>query len=172
MKSAGIVKLVMIATTSTACSVFDREDVKPLEPLPTLPVPQVTTLPIPDNTYSVRGNLNGGQRLITLSAANAKASDLLALLAEAAGASIVLTPELANKTVSVIFQDVPAAVALAKVVETVTGGTAGTVPAAAATPPVFYELPVNVNSAAAQAISIRFRTSTALADWIVASRMK
>ncbi|MGQ0814705.1 MAG: hypothetical protein ACT4O1_09585 [Gemmatimonadota bacterium] len=158
--------MLLLATLLGGCSIW-REAPEP-EPLPPLPIGALGTRPVrlpPPAPTPIE------ERRITLSAAGTNAGDLLRLLAEAAGASIVLSPEVAAKTVTVYLQDVPASVALAMVLEQVHDQPAGTVPAVIAKP-VFYDLPVNVNSAGATAISLRFRTSSALANWIVASRVR
>ncbi len=160
-----------IALAMTGCSFFRHEQPPPAEAMPALPVVQMTRQLAP-NQISINGDLQSGQRRVTLNAMNTNAAELLSLLAEAAGASIVIAPEIGAKRVSLYLQDVPAAVALAKVIESVSDARAGTVPAAIASQPVFYDLPVNVNTASAGAIVLRFHTSSALADWVVASRLK
>lgn len=162
--------LLAISTAALigACSMLSPSTKAPPPPLPSLPISQTNSAP----SLTVMNDLQSGQRSVTLSAVNTNAGDLLGLLAEAANASIIIAPEIASRKVSVYLQNVPAATALAKVVEIVTGSTAGTVPAVAALKPVFYDLPVNINTASAEAILLRFRTSAALADWIVAARLK
>lgn len=109
-------------------------------------------------------------RLITLTATNVSVRELLPLLAEAADIDLVLAPEVEGR-VSVQFRNVPAAEALDAVLSQAGLGSPPpplTVPWIPAV--VFYELPVNVNTADAFTLQRRFGISAAAAEMIVASR--
>ena len=109
-------------------------------------------------------------RLITLTATNVSVRELLPLLAEAADIDLVLAPEVEGR-VSVQFRNVPAAEALDAVLSQAGLGSPPpplTVPWIPAV--VFYELPVNVNTADALTLQRRFGISAAAAEMIVASR--
>jgi len=103
---------------------------------------------------------------ITLSASNADVRELLPALANAAGVSMVIAPDVRGR-VTVHFVDADAGEVLQAVIEQA-GLTLGPVQLIAPYPkPVFYDLPVNVNAASAATIQARFGVSATLAKLVV-----
>lgn len=108
-------------------------------------------------------------RRVTLTTANADARTLVIWLAQQAGLSLVVSEDVTAR-VSVNFQDVLAVDALRAVMSEaglslLTGGAR-----AAWAPVVFYQLPVNVETASAEVIAARFGVSLEMARFIVESR--
>lgn len=136
-----------------------------ITPLPDLPVVQLIEPP-----RSVFTQRRASQR-ITLTATNAQVRDLLPVLAEAAGVPLVMGPFVRGR-VSVVFRDVPAIDALRAVIEQA-GLVVGTSALVEPFPPVvFYQPPVNVNTADAATIKLRFDVTKEMADWLVVGRRK
>lgn len=110
-----------------------------------------------------------GSNKITMTATNADVRDLLPALAAAAGVSLVMRPDVRGR-VSVNLRDVSAMDALRAVIDEA-GLTVGTseipVPYSAV---VFYNLPVNINTASAASIKARYAVSDTVANWIVKAR--
>ena len=108
-------------------------------------------------------------RRVTLTAVNQDVRLLLLWLAEQAGVGMVIAPDV-NARVTVAFRDTPVVEALRAVM--VEAGLSVLVgPLEAPWPPVvFYQLPVNVNVASAEAIAARFGVSLELARFITESR--
>lgn len=110
----------------------------------------------------------GGER-ITITAQDADVRALLTLLAEVAGVDLVLGAEVQGR-VSIVFEDVPARVALLAVVRE--AGLEVREPLVAPWGPVvFYTVPVNVNRASAETIARRFHVSEEIASWLVEARI-
>ncbi len=108
---------------------------------------------------------------ISITAQNQDVRTLLLWLAEQAGTSIVISPDV-NARVTVSFRDVPVAEALRAVMAEV-GLSVLVGPMQAPWPPVvFYQLPVNVDVASAEAIAARFGVSLELARFLVQARPK
>jgi hypothetical protein len=113
----------------------------------------------------------GATRRVSLTANNADARTLLLWLAQQAGVSLVVAPDVSAR-VSVNFNDVPAYEAMRAIIaETglslLTSGLRSPWP-----PVVFFHLPVNINEVNAEAIVARFGVSMEMAKWIVESRAK
>lgn len=109
-------------------------------------------------------------RRITVTAANQDVRTLLLWLAEQAGASLVVSPDV-NARVTVSFQDVPVVDAM-RALMAEAGLSVLVGPLQAPWPPVvFYQLPVNVNLASPEVIAARFGVSLELARFIVESRV-
>ena len=111
----------------------------------------------------------GATKRVTLTASNASARTLLLSLAREAGVNLVVSPDV-DARVSVNFVDIPAADALRAIIvdaglSILTAGLRAPWP-----PVVFFQLPVNVNSATAETIAARFGVSLEMAKWIVESR--
>ncbi len=106
---------------------------------------------------------------VTLTATNADVRVILPLLAEAAGVSLLVEPDVQG-TVSVHFEDVPALDALRETLD-----QAGLVVVTSLRPPggptVFYTVPVNLNEATVAEIRARFGVSEELARFIVRTRV-
>jgi hypothetical protein len=108
-------------------------------------------------------------KLITVTAANQDVRTLLLWLAEQAGTSMVISPDV-NARVTVSFRDVPVVDALRAVMAEVGLSVLVGPMQAPWAPVVFYQLPVNVNMASAEAIAARFGVSLELARFMVESR--
>ncbi len=142
--------------------------IKPLPPvageLPPLPVEEVSIVTTPPPA----GEPPGAQPRVTLNASRADARVLIDALAQIAGVSVVMDSTVRG-TVAVRFENVPAIDALYSVIE-----AAGLAIETGIEKPwpesVFYQPPVNVNTAPAGVISARFGVSGKLAEWIVKSR--
>jgi hypothetical protein len=107
---------------------------------------------------------------VTLTAANVDIRALLPVLAEAAGISLVVGPEVTGR-VSVNLREVPARLALETVLSeaglTLAGESPLTAPWGAT---VFYAIPFHLDDASAAEIQRRFGVSREIAEWLVASR--
>ena len=142
--------------------------------LPELPVYEIA--PVADSVAVVRvpaasrDPLAGASmRRVTVTTDNADVRTLLLWLAQQAEVSLVISPDVRGR-VSVAFRDVPAGDALRSVMaeaglSVLVGGMEAPWP-----PVVFYQLPVNVNTASAEAIAARFGVSLDMAKFIVESR--
>jgi hypothetical protein len=107
---------------------------------------------------------------ITLTTANQDVRMLLLWLAEQAGASMVISPDV-NARITVSFRDVSVVEAM-RAVMAEAGLSVLVGPMEAPWPPVvFYQLPVNINTASAEAIAARFGVSLEMARFIVESRV-
>lgn len=106
---------------------------------------------------------------ISLRATNANVRELIPALAAQAGISVVMTPDVSGR-VSVYLKDVSALDALRAVISEA-GLTVGedVIPQPFG-PAVFFQLPVNVNTASAPLIKARFAVSDSVANWIVRAR--
>ena len=124
------------------------------------PTRPVAPLPLPKSAETNR---------ISLTATNADVRELIPVLAQAAGISLVMTPEVRGR-VNVYLRDVTALDALRAVIKEA-GLTVGEdeIPQPFA-PAVFYLLPVNINTASAPVIKARFAVSDSMANWIVRAR--
>jgi hypothetical protein len=121
----------------------------------------ITTLPPPGASPSA-------QSRVTLSASRAEVRVLIPALAQIAGVSVVMDNTVQG-TIAVRFEDVPAIEALHSVIDAA-GLTIETGIEKPWSESVFYQPPVNVNTAPAGVISGRFGVSGKLAEWIVKSR--
>jgi hypothetical protein len=107
---------------------------------------------------------------VTLSAANVDIRALLPVLAEAAGVSLVLGPDVTGR-VSVNLKGVPARTALEAVLAEAGLSLAGESSLQAPWgPTVFYAVPIDIDRASAAAIQRRFGVSPEVAEWLVANR--
>jgi hypothetical protein len=144
----------------------------PEAPLPPLGVDQLVT-PTRVVVTTVSDAPPPSEPRVTLTAANADVRDLLPLLAEAGGFSIVLAPDVAG-LVSVHFDNVPVSQAMEAVLRE--AGLSSLHDTSIRTPwsgPVlFYQLPVHVDSLDAAAIRRRFSVGSTLAEWMVEVREK
>ena len=110
-------------------------------------------------------------KLVSLTATNAEARTLLLWLAQQAGVSLVIAPDVTAR-VSVSFTNVPAGEAMRAIMaeaglSVMTSGLESPWP-----PVVFYQIPVNINQASAEVIVARFGVSLEMARWIVENRAK
>lgn len=157
-----------VATGLSILSAACAPALKPLPPvgaeLPPLPVEQVSIITIPP----APGEPPSAQPRVTVNASQADVRVLLPALAQIAGVSLVLDST-ARGTVAVHFENVPAIEALRSVIDAA-GLTIEGEPEKPWPPAVFYQVPVNVNTATAGVISARFGVSPKLAAFIVRSR--
>ena len=150
--------------TAAACA----PTIKPLprvgDELPPLPIEEVSIVTTPPGP----GEPPSAQPRVTLNASRADVRVLIPALAQIAGVSVVMDNSVRG-TVAVRFENEPAMDALRSVIDAaglaIETGTHKPWPES-----VFYQPPVNVNSASAGVISARFGVSGKLADWIVRSR--
>lgn len=156
--------LLLTCLTALACG----PTIKPLprvgDELPPLPVEEVSIVVAPPRA----GEPHSAQPRVTLNASRADVRILIPALAEIAGVSVVMDSSVRG-TVAVRFENEPALSALRAVVD-----AAGLAIETGVDKPwaesVFYQPPVNVNTAPAGVISARFGVSGKLAEWIVKSR--
>ena len=156
--------VAVIGVLAVACG----PTIKPLPrvagELPPLPVEEVSivTTPPPAGASALE------QPRVTLNATRADVRVLIPALAQIAGVSVVMDSTVRG-TVAVRFENVPAIEALHSVIDaagmTIETGIDKPWPES-----VFYQPPVNVNTAPAGVISARFNVSGKLAEWIVRSR--
>lgn len=108
-------------------------------------------------------------KLVSLTANNADARTLLLWLAQQAGVSIVVAPDVVAR-VSVSFTDVPAAEAIRAIITE--AGLSLLAPGLERPwpPVVFFERPVNINEVSAESIVARFGVSLEMARFLVESR--
>lgn len=149
---------------------------EPAEPLPPLAVYEITpadssrvrVLPAPPTARDPLAAL-GATRRVTVTASDADARRLLLWLAEEAGVSIVVSPDVTTR-VSVHFEDVQAHDAM-RAIMAEAGLSVLTAPRQPNWPPVvFYQMPLNLNAATPEQIVERFGVSAEMARWIVESR--
>ena len=149
--------------------------VQSLPSLPPIPVYEITPseeragMAITPSTARDPLSELGATKRVTLTSSNADARTLLLWLAQQAGVSIVVSPDVATR-VSVSFTDVPAGDAMRAIISQA-GLSVLAASAGSPWPPVvFFQLPVNVNEASAETIAARFGVSTEMARWIVEAR--
>jgi len=135
-------------------------------PLPELPAVAVAT-PVPTTVAPTRDPLNliASDRLVSVNAMDADVRSLLLLIAREGGVSIVVDPEVSGR-VWITLTNVPVADALRAVIETAHLGVTATGANTAQPSIVFYQLPVNINSAPAPVIVNRFGVSQEMARFI------
>jgi hypothetical protein len=131
-------------------------------PLPSLPAETI----VEQRTEPPRVE-NLGQR-ISVRAIDADARSLLIGIAREAGINLVVSSDV-NRRVSLNLVDVPAIQAINEIANAASL-TVATPENRALPAVVYYQLPVNVNTASAETISKRFGVSEELAKWIVESR--
>lgn len=108
-------------------------------------------------------------RRVSLTANSADARALLLWLAQQAGVSIVVAPDV-NARVSVSFNNIPAGEAMRAVMAQAGLSILASAAGSPWPPVIFHQLPVNINEASAATIAERFGVSHAMAQWIVESR--
>ena len=94
---------------------------------------------------------------------------MLLWLAEQAGVSLVVAPDVTAR-VSVTFTNVPAGDAMRAIIAEAGLSLLAADMRSPWPPVVFFERPVNINEATAEALMSRFGVSEAMAKWIVESR--
>lgn len=111
----------------------------------------------------------GATRRITLSANDADVRTLLLWLAEEAGVSLIVAPDVRAR-ITVHFEDVPAAAALRAIISEARLSVLTSALEPKWPPVVFFQIPVNINDASVERIVERFGVSAELAKWVVESR--
>jgi hypothetical protein len=142
---------------------------EPEAALPPLAVEQTAGVarPVPVRVLDTTGDPGPP---VTLSAANVDIRALLPALAEAAGVSLVLGPDITGR-VSVNLKGVPARMALEAVLAEAGLSLAGESSLEAPWgPTVFYAIPFDLEHASAASIQRRFGVSPEVAEWLVANR--
>jgi hypothetical protein len=116
-------------------------------------------------------DLVASDRLVSVHAVDADVRSLLLLIAKEGGVSIIVDPEVSGR-VWVTLTNVPVVDALRAVIQsahlTVTSASTNAAQAAI----VFYQLPVNVNTAPAPAIAARYDVSDEMARWVAENQKK
>jgi hypothetical protein len=174
---SGLMRAVSVAT-AVACLVSCRPrhvtTTVATRPMPDIPIYELTQS---DSSGIARAPESSGDsiaalhatKLVSLTANNAEARTLLLWLAQQAGVSLVVAPDVTAR-VSVSFTNVPAGDAMRAIMaeaglSVLTSGFQSPWP-----PVVFFQPPVNVNQVNAEAIVARFGVSLEMAKWIVESR--
>jgi hypothetical protein len=150
---------------------------EPATPLPAIPVYEITPsadssriliapAPARDPVRDLRA-----RRRVTLNASDAEARTLLLWLAEEAGVNLVVSPDVRAR-VSVNFVDVPAEEAMRAIMTHAGLSVLAATPGSPWPPVVFFQPPVNVNEASAEAIVARLGVSAEMAKWIVETRQR
>ena len=139
-----------------------------LEPLASAQITEAHPAAAPE--LSQAAGAGASSKRITLTAVDADARTLLVAIAREAGISLVVSNDV-RRRVSVSFTDTPPEDALRAIIAdaeltVIAPPTAATLPAV-----VYYQLPVNVNEAPAEAIAARFGVSAELARWVVENRV-
>lgn len=111
----------------------------------------------------------GADKLVSLTSSNADARTLLLWLAQQAGVSLVVAPDV-NARVSVSFTSVRASDAMRAVLAEAGLSILAPDEGSPWPPVVFFQRPVNINDASADEIIARFGVSRDMARWIVESR--
>jgi hypothetical protein len=167
--------IALVVAMAAACGPPPRaivlESIPAREPAPAVPsaelpmdqiiIPTQRVTPLPETPTSTRR--------INLIATNAPVREILPELAAAAGVSIVMAPDVTGR-ITVALHDVPAMDALRAVIDQA-GLTIG--PSYLPNPfgpVVFYQIPVNVNTASAETIKARYGVQQTTADWIAKGR--
>lgn len=175
MASEPALRALLIAGCCLAGGCAAAADPLPVDPLPDAPGPLPTL-----RVEQIRGGaaepepfvygLAGREgNEVTLTAVDTELRLLLPALAEAAGVSLVLGPEVQGR-VSVRLDRVPALEALEQVLAA--GGLALRAPLSAPwAPTVFYTVPVNIDEADVATIQGVYGVSAELARFIVQSRI-
>jgi hypothetical protein len=170
---AGLVVAFLLAVAGCRTGRVEPEVAPPLPPIPVYEISsRVDTVGATISRVESRDPLAQvtSTRRVTLSANNAEARTLLLWLAQQAEASIVISPDVQAR-VSVSFRDVPVVDAMRAIIAEA-GLSVLLGPMKAPWPPVvFYQLPVNINTADAETIAARFGVSLELAKFIVESRV-
>jgi Outer membrane protein beta-barrel domain len=154
---------VMAAATQTA---------PPSTPLPDISAVQVATAE-PQAAPLSRDVLDavGSTRRVSVNAQDADVRSLILLIARQGGVNVVVDPEVSGR-VSISLTDVPVADALRAVIESAHLSVASATSGRAQPAVVFYQLPVNVNTAPASVIAARYGVSDELARWVAENQTK
>lgn len=183
--SRAVLGLVALPWLS-ACALWQREPAPAPVEMPPMAVERVAEAPrplppaspvaeaiVPGAVSVMPGDSLLETRLVTLTATDADIRSVLQILAEEAGISLLLTPEVKGR-VSVAFNRAPALDALRSVVEQA-GFTLGSRRRTLTSPwdrVVFYDLKTNVDSLTRAEIMRRYNVGPGVADAIIEARKK
>jgi hypothetical protein len=146
----------------------------PPEPLPAIPVYEIRPTDeggaaiVPAPARDPLGTVSTSKR-VSLTSNNADARTLLLWLAQEAGVSILVSPDVSSR-VSVSFNNVPAIDAMRAIISQAGLSVLSSAMQSPWPPVVFHQLPVNVNEASIETITARFGVSLELAKWLVENR--
>lgn len=146
-------------------------------PLASRPVPDVidpvrgdsvALPPVLDIASAGQAVESGPGRRVTLNAVDADARALIVALAREAGISVVVSDDVRRRVSVSLTNAEPEEVLRAIIAQ---AGLSVVEPRSSGLPPVvYYQLPMNVDHASADAIAVRFGVSPELARWIVENR--
>lgn len=165
--------LIFSGVLLAACRLPGRE-AEPVAPLPAIPVYVITPtdsagLVLVHSPGVDPGAPFAAQKRVTLTASNADARTLLLWLAQEAGVSLVVSPDVTAR-VSVSFNAVPAGDAMRAILAEAKLSVLASGLNTPWPPVVFFQMPMNINEASADAIAARFGVSLEMAKWLVESR--
>ena len=156
---------VVVSGSLFACTPAPRTPQPAATALPTLRVEQRAPA---DTAISLHVRAPRTGSLVTVTAVDADVRDLVPALAAAAGLNVVLGPDVRGR-VSVSYQDVPAAEALRATLEA--AGLALLAPLRSpSSRTVFYNVPVNIDTADVALMQAAFGVSRAMAKFLVQVR--
>lgn len=178
IRPLSIVQLLLVAGI-VACRSSTAHEVA-TTPAPQLrPIPMYQIAPGGDSSVVEISRVESGDPLaqitstkrITLTATGADARTILLWLAQQAGASLVISPDV-HARVSVTFHDAPVVEAMRAILAEAGLSVLQGPPKSPWPAVVFYQLPLNVELASAEAIAARFGVSLDVARFIVENRPK
>lgn len=163
--------LLALALGAFGCRIQARDEA---QPLPSIPVYEIR--PTDEGVVAVEqaperdplGELASPRR-VSITANNADARTLLLWLAQQAGVSLLVAPDVTAR-VSVAFTNVPAVDAMRAVIAQAGLSVLASAPQSPWPPVVFRQLPVNINQASVETIVARFGVTVEMAKWIVENR--
>jgi hypothetical protein len=132
-------------------------------------VPDTTQIAIPTPRTGDALSTLGATRLVSVHAVDADVRTLLVAVAQEAGLNLVVDRDVRAR-VTVSLDNVPAAEAIRAIIQSAGLSISAPGAARAVASAVFYQLPVNINTASAATIQARFGTSAEMANFIVESR--
>ena len=151
-----------------------RHTVRYVQPPPPLPELTVPVAPVERARPAPGADALAGRppgSLVTLSARDVDVRVLLVALAEQAGISLVLDPEVSGRT-SVNLTNVPALEALRAVLAAAGLSVYAGPPEPPVGPTVFFAAPIDIERASDALIAERFGVSPEMAEWIVETRLE
>jgi hypothetical protein len=162
-------RLVYALAVVSACRVQSLPSLPPIPVYEITPTEERAGIAITPSTGRDPLAELGATKRVTLTSSNADARTLLLWLAQQAGVSIVVSPDVATR-VSVSFTDVPAGEAMRAIISQAGLSVLASSAGSPWPPVVFHQLAVNINEASAETIAARFGVTRDMARWIVESR--
>jgi hypothetical protein len=166
---------LLVALSMTACRPSASSQAAAAAPLPAIPVYEIRPTVGSSNVVVARVPdadpiaALGATRRVSLNASDAEVRTLLLWLAQEAGVSLVVSPDVTAR-VSVNFNDIPAGEAMRALLAEAGLSVLSSRLRARWPPVIFHQLPVNINEATVEGILARFGVSAEMAQWIVESR--